>query len=220
MDIHAPSEPILTLKQAVVHLAIVTAGILIAFSFEGIRSWIEHRSLVNEARANLLSEIRDNRKEVAVLVDSLTEVRHDLEHASDVARALRERTNGAPGDAPTLRFNYRLAQLGTASRTTAEVTGAFGYMDYDEVKRFASVYDLQSAFVRTQDRVVSGGLSAFAAVQLWDPARTTPGEIEDWTRQIRLTYAAVAAEQQIGGALVRAYDELLAEGRQRFRRPV
>ena len=45
MDIHPPGEPILTFKQAAVHLVIITAGILIAFSLEGVRGWWDHRAL-------------------------------------------------------------------------------------------------------------------------------------------------------------------------------
>ena len=35
MEIHAPDKPILTVTEAVVHLLIVTIGILIALSLEG-----------------------------------------------------------------------------------------------------------------------------------------------------------------------------------------
>ena len=50
MEIHAPRHPILTLKEALVHLCIVTIGILIALSFEGALEWVHHRQLVREAR--------------------------------------------------------------------------------------------------------------------------------------------------------------------------
>jgi uncharacterized protein (DUF3084 family) len=93
MEIHAPHKPILTVKEAAVHLAIVTAGILIALSLEGLREWREHRSLVNEARANLLSEIRDNRKEVAAAVGALEQVKTDLANASEVAQQVAEEKN-------------------------------------------------------------------------------------------------------------------------------
>ena len=36
MDIHAPDKPILTLREAASHLTIVTVGILIALSLEGV----------------------------------------------------------------------------------------------------------------------------------------------------------------------------------------
>ena len=35
MEIHAPHQPILSVKEALVHLTIVTVGILIALSLEG-----------------------------------------------------------------------------------------------------------------------------------------------------------------------------------------
>ena len=50
MEIHAPHKPILTITEALVHLAIVTVGILIALSLEGARQWHEHRNLVAETR--------------------------------------------------------------------------------------------------------------------------------------------------------------------------
>ena len=62
MEIHAPSKPILSVREALVHLAIVTVGILIALSFEGVREYVEHRELANHARENLFDEIRGNKK--------------------------------------------------------------------------------------------------------------------------------------------------------------
>ena len=49
-----------------------------------------------------------------------------------------------------MSLSYNLALLNTARRSTAEATGALGYMDYSEVKRFATVYDLQQQFNRLQ----------------------------------------------------------------------
>jgi hypothetical protein len=211
VEIHPPGEPILTLKQAAVHLVIITAGILIAFSLEGVRGWWDHRALVNEARANILSEIADNRKEVAAVLVNLEQVQKDLTAASEVAQNL---AGGATVEHPTLHFNYSLAQLRTASRTTAEATGAFSYMDYDEVKDFATVYDLQAVFNHAQDRAVEGGLSALAPVQLLNSkTKPTPSELEDWKRQIHLASALAVAEQQIGAGLVKSYAELLAKTR-------
>lgn len=211
MEIHPPGEPILTLKQAAVHLAIITAGILIALSLEGVREWWDHRTLANEARDNILSEIADNRKEVAGAPANLDQVKTDLTAAHDVAEKLVE---GITLDKIQLRFNYSIAQLRTASRTTADATDALSYMEYEEVKDVASVYDLQVVFSRTQDRVVEGVVSSLAPAQLGDPTtRATPNELEDWKRQLRLTYAAVTAEEQPGTALIKAHDELLTKHR-------
>jgi hypothetical protein len=87
-------------------------------------------------------------------------------------------------------------------------------MEYDEVKDFAAAYDLQAAFSRAQDRAVEGLLSAFALVSLLDAAaKPTSGELEDWRRQIRLANMSLIADEQIGTALMKVYDELLANHR-------
>ena len=43
-----------SLREMVTHLVLVTLGVLIALSFEGVGSWREQRALVREARANIL----------------------------------------------------------------------------------------------------------------------------------------------------------------------
>jgi len=56
-----------------VHLALITVGVLIALSFEGVASWREHRALVREARLNLTNELRDNIKELSNRLQKLPE---------------------------------------------------------------------------------------------------------------------------------------------------
>jgi hypothetical protein len=50
MESHAPEKPILTIKEAAVHLGIVTAGILIALSLEALVEYVHHRTVVRKAR--------------------------------------------------------------------------------------------------------------------------------------------------------------------------
>ena len=44
------------------------------------------------------------------------------------------------------------AELKNAALTTGQIIGAFGYMEYGEVSRYANVYDLQAQFMRLQER--------------------------------------------------------------------
>jgi hypothetical protein len=64
MENHAPAHPVLSWKDALLHLGIVTIGILIALGLESVVEWRHHISLASEARANIVSEIRDNRREL------------------------------------------------------------------------------------------------------------------------------------------------------------
>ena len=75
MEIHAPDHPITGWKDTAKHLAIITAGVLIALALEGVVSWADHRMLVREAVANLTAELRTNRNELNGLFPALEEER-------------------------------------------------------------------------------------------------------------------------------------------------
>ena len=148
MEVHTPHEPVTSLRGLVTHLDLVIMGVLIALSFEGIATWREHRALVRDARANLLNEVRDNRNELAERLKEIPQETDQLERALDVSIALLQHKtiDGKMG------LGFKSADLQTASHTTAEVTGAFALMEYDVVKRYASLYDHQNVFVKTQTR--------------------------------------------------------------------
>src|SRR3954447_18680438 len=88
MEIHAPDHPITGWNDAAKHLAIITVGVCIALALEGIVSWADHRLLVREATANVIAELRTNRKELDSLFASLEQEKAQLEHADEVADLL------------------------------------------------------------------------------------------------------------------------------------
>src|SRR5215470_3688657 len=88
MEIHAPEHLPANWKETAKHLAIITAGVLIALTLEGIVSWIDHRMLVREAVANLTAELRNNNKELEGLVANLAKEEQQLEHVDELAAQL------------------------------------------------------------------------------------------------------------------------------------
>src|SRR5262252_7586474 len=88
MEIHAPDHLPETWKETAKHLAIITAGVLIALALEGIVSWIDHRMLVREAVANLTAELRNNKKELAGLSAALDKESGQLDHLDQIANEL------------------------------------------------------------------------------------------------------------------------------------
>ena len=54
----------MTRKSALLELVIVVAGVLIALSVDTVREWRNERALAAEARANLLSEIGENKQDL------------------------------------------------------------------------------------------------------------------------------------------------------------
>src|ERR1051325_7357584 len=201
MEIHAPDKPILTVKEAIVHLAIVTAGILIALSLEGLVEWRHHRAQVREARANRTAEITANRKRTEELMRELPDMRQRLQHGLDVLKTVTAKDSAAAAalfqfGKGSLVYGYDLAELRVASRTTAEVTGAFGLMDYDEVREYAGVYDRQNLFDRTQEEAWKSALAAFSLGQSFDFAGATREDLENVRRQIRLALGNLILEQE------------------------
>src|SRR6516164_4879184 len=88
MEIHAPDHLPETWKETAKHLAIITAGVLIALMLEGVVAWVDHRMLVREAGANLTAELRNNKKELDGLLVNLEKQQQELEHADEVARVI------------------------------------------------------------------------------------------------------------------------------------
>jgi hypothetical protein len=190
----------------VAHLALVTLGVLIALSFEGVGSWREHRALVREARANILNEIRDNQKELASRLQKIPEERDALDAAITVAQRLLD-TKKLDGQ---VQLGFQGADLRDASRATAVATGAFGLMDYDEVKKYAIVYGHQEMFLRAQSDAMQLLTRCMAAISLLErPETASTRELEDWKLNLRLTMASLTVEEQFGASLVKEYQRVL-----------
>ena len=101
-------------------------------------------------------------------------------------------------------------ELSDASRKTAEVTGAFGYMDYADVEKYAAIYGLQEQFKRLQDRANENFLSALAGVRLLaDSAPPDLAQVQQWKAQIALGGATLYIEEQLARQLQKRYQTAL-----------
>ena len=64
-----------TLKRFLFEITTIIVGVLIALSFDGIADWRRNQQLVREAKANLRTELRDNREAVAGFLKGVEEKR-------------------------------------------------------------------------------------------------------------------------------------------------
>ena len=124
MEIHAPEKPILTFKEAAVHLLIVTLGILIALSLEGIVEYVHHKTIVREARRIMREEIEANQKDLEQTITRMTLQQSDLEKGINTFAAM---ARGEKPDIGKLQYmlTYRAAEPRNAAHATAELMGAF-----------------------------------------------------------------------------------------------
>jgi hypothetical protein len=205
----APSRRTLLVRHSglLLELGIVTAGVLIALSVDTVRVWRAHQSLAAEARATMLSEVEQNRKALADAMASLGSTQKTYIAA---LRDARGRLAGRPADTSDFNMNVQMAGLSSAAYATAEITGALGYMNYDDVRRFTSVYEAQRRYQSLQDQI---------ALELWavatpvlfggDLSGARPQELEAFARGLEHMLARLLTLQGFGEGLRQSYEMVL-----------
>ena len=208
MDIHPPHRAVTSLSQFLRELVTITAGILIALTLEGLVNWRHHRTLVREARANILNEVRENQRDLTKERDDLKKVELDGQTLITLVHQLETSRNTAMRQ---VQYTFSLAELHSTSWNTASSTGALSFMPYAEVKQYTEVYDLQRAFTTLEERAFAASLDVQGLATLLSrkPATLTTAELSDAERRLGIALADVAAMDQIAEPLNQRYEELL-----------
>jgi hypothetical protein len=123
---------------------LITAGILMALLIDGLVEVRREHNLVAEAHAAIAAEISDNAKALDNALPSLDSVQatlYEMLQATDEILA-NGTTTKAYGN-----FGLIIPRLTRASWESAERTGALGYMDYAQVRDYASLYSAQDAIL-------------------------------------------------------------------------
>jgi len=189
IDVHPPHEAAHNWRDILIHLATITIGLFIALSLEGCVEWQHHRHLVREARENIRSEMTDNQKTL----------RRDI---------------NAHGLNVTLSLNNSAMQ--NASWNTARETGAFSYMSYPEVKKYAEVYRLQELFADQTTRVTSAYTNSFSVLYIFDvDAKETPevmrSDIASELQKLLAVQSELMLYNSIASGLDKEYSETLRQ---------
>jgi hypothetical protein len=211
MDIHPSQSPIHSFKDFLFHLLTVVIGILIALSLEGLLDWRHHRMLLQEARSNLASEIRENRQRITKGLASAPDAESRLKATIEAIDSYRKNHDDR---ASNLDWSFGLFPLNATAWSTAASTGAVSYMNYSEVQDYTRVYVVQEQFLSLQQRT----LEKWLELQKWS-VRITPGgfsklnnrelsEIED---EASAALIHTQTEESIAGSLVNEYSKVLQE---------
>jgi len=209
LEIHAPDKPILTFQEAAVHLLIVTLGILIALSLEGIVEYVHHRTILKEARSIMREEIDANQKDLDQTIERMSLQKSDLVKGINIFSAMARGEKPDLGKLPYM-LTLRAAEPHSAAHATAELTGAFAYMDYREVSRYAAIYDKQQRFLEAQSAAFREATEAFAWFEGRDLKAASATDLVVLTERLRQTLAAEAVASQSATSLQRDYRQFLA----------
>lgn len=202
MEIHAPHGTVHSARDFFLHIAMITIGVLIALSAEGIREVVHNHNLVSEARENIRHELEENRDELRKMLTALPAAqKQQSANVAAIAGLLRNRRT----EVHSLSMSTQLANLRSAAWNTAAATGALGHMSYTEVARFARSYELQQQFVQMQQRV----LDIFARTPVGDPNQASERELEDLKERFQAALVSLQFLEGLGKSAASEYDRAL-----------
>ena len=139
---------------------LITAGILMALLIDSLIELRRQNRLVAEAHAAIAAEVADNAKQLDNSLPSLDQVEGTL---LEMLKAIDEIL--ATGTTTFTCCDFRLLPPpGTrASWESAERTGAIGYMDYAQVRQYATLYAAQDLALAAHNDL-SGRFPTLASV--------------------------------------------------------
>jgi hypothetical protein len=207
MEIHAPDKPILTRKEFLFHMLTVVLGILIALTLDGIVTWAHHRVLVREARANIATELSNNK---ATIQKAVPEIQAREKQLEDVISTIDqvEKTRKLSGK---LGYGFASYELYSTAWKTAAVSGAVTHMEYEQLKDYTDAYDLQQDFLTVQSQGFTsvGNLAAAMRVLNQDITKVPQEKLEDIQREAIKILTIQNTLENVSAGLNLAYDKAL-----------
>ena len=194
--VHPPEHPLHGVRDFLIHLFTITVGLLIALGLENLAEWRHHVHLKHQAEETMRQEIRQNQKD---LNEVLKAIPREMESFKHIETFLQARINGQALPVRSLQTGMMQMTPQDAAWQTASATGALSYMDYDEVQRFSSAYQLQAKMVRFEDDALPPLVRLIAAIgYASDPEKMPPSEAADALKDVHLAMAHLSATVGLG----------------------
>ena len=154
LDVHAPHEPLRNWKDFLLHLVIITVGLLIAVGIEGCVELHREHKLVNEARATMREEIQHNSNEVKEAEGKLDQQAEALKKNMATLTRILENPKDKAAQNASINADFSITGLRDTAWKTAQTTGALSFMPYAEAQRYSDVYGSQKDFLDQQDKIL------------------------------------------------------------------
>jgi hypothetical protein len=205
MDVHAPHQPVHTWRDFAIHLVVVTIGLFIALSLEGLIGYIHHRHLVRTARENIRIELQHNHESAQHSLDLLqANVERQQSNIKSIHGLMEEGTNFHGHVDNTMDMDTP----STAAWHTARDTGALGFMPYDEVQRYSDIYELGDMINTTSIDIAKEDFDAAAPFYMgYDVGKLPPAEYQRLLQDNARVQIELASLRQI----VQQYDKHVLE---------
>lgn len=154
MDVHAPHQPISSWKDFLLHLVIITLGLLIAVGIEGCVELHREHKLVKEARETMREEIEHNSSEMKDAVKKLDDQSAMMKKNIEVLTRIQENPKDKEAQNASINADFSSIGLRDTAWKTAQATGALSFMPYAESLKYSNVYSSQQDFLDQQNKIL------------------------------------------------------------------
>lgn len=199
MDLHVPEAPIRSLKDFLLHILIVTIGILIALGLEQAVEAYHRAKLAHDAVESFSKELTDDREEMDAEVADMPHVRDTI--AAMIATL--QSPHPEPIKYPAIHYNV----MSTASWEAAVATQALNELPYDTVHGFAQAYGILRIF----DDVGRKALEEWQQLHNYgdDPAKMTADQRNTLIEKLRSYENFTHIIEEVGRKNADIFDRVL-----------
>jgi hypothetical protein len=210
MEIHTPDAPVHSVRDFIVHLLMISVGVLIALGAEGIVEAIHHHHVVEQARSNLVAEMRSNHE---TLDDNLPKLKKNEQLLSQTIEDLQKLKADRKFKTRDVNMNLNFFILSDSSWRTAQATGALALMNYQQAEDWAGYYDVQTLLNRTLFSLEDTWLDMTAAFNPLgaDPAKMDDRQIDEVQHRVQTSLGRLIAVENIGHSLNDLYVKKLKD---------
>jgi hypothetical protein len=186
IEVHAPHESVHSWKDILIHIGIITVGLLLAIGLEQTVEFFHHRHQVAETREALKNEREVNIHYYASETEEIHRMIPLLRMNLAVYQYLRKHPGAPksqwPGDIHWFAIYPRYSNAAWKSAQTNDI---LRYMPQEEVRHLSVLYDRLELLTEANQRAKETKRQMFInTVEEADPAKLSPQQLDE---QIRLT---------------------------------
>jgi hypothetical protein len=207
LDVHAPEHGIHGVRDFLLHLMTITAGLFIALLLEAGVEALHHRHQRKEAEETIRQELTDNREDLG---KAQVELRAELKGMVAVLDFLEARSKGEPGDPSGLNLDFHEGPLKDSAWRTAGSTGVLSYMEYGEVQKYSLAYKEQAQFELMEQQALDEYLQLDSfVVKGFDPKHVDAEDVKMALPEVRRALAHLGGMMDVSRGAMMAYDDAL-----------
>lgn len=199
MDLHVPEGPVRSLKDFLLHIGIVTIGILIALGLEQAVEAHHRAHLAREAVDGFTRELTYDRDDLKEIV-SLIEPTHQ-----QIDALIANLSSPAPGEIVYPKLHIDI--LPTTSWDVAMATQALSELPYDQAHLYAEAYDQLRLIVAIEQRVLNDWMDLKSYGE--DGAKLTPDQRRTLIERLNRYKADTATLGRAGTDSMAKLDQVL-----------